>query len=95
MSTFEAAGLAVLWTAVLAGLWKWRTWHLYRRRIPLSTFGREKVTDALRWETDARRQEVLERGWVTQIEWLQIHQRAVAAISDELRRRGVDPDNVR
>lgn len=94
MSNIEAALLAVLWTAVLAGLWGWRHWHLYQRRIPLASFGPGQVTEALRYEQQDQRQAILARGWLTQYEWLEIRRRAVAAVEAEIQRRGVDPNNI-
>jgi len=71
--------------ALSAGWWWWED----RRHVPLAEFGMETVQRVLKFESDQRREEIWERGWLTRAEWRAINKRQLSAMDAELRRRGV------
>jgi len=85
MTIEMAAGLAILVTAVIAGIWYWNE---RVRRVPLAEFGMDDVARVLKWEPEAVRRSILDRGWMTSQEWMNMNERQAHAIDEELRRRG-------
>jgi hypothetical protein len=92
MGDYEAAALAFLVTLILAAIWYWDE---YFRRYPLDSFGLKAVQRVLHFESPVVREEILSRGWMTRHEWVTMNRRQDQAIKDELRRRGIDPDERR
>lgn len=85
----EMMYLGLTAAALVGGFWYWNT---RVRRIPLAEFGIENVQRVLRWETDARREAIWRRGWMTSHEWDSINARQLATIDAELNRRGINPE---
>ncbi|WP_374258782.1 hypothetical protein [Aquabacterium sp.] len=87
MSNEAAGAIALIITGLIAALWYWNECI---RRVPLEDFGLDNVKRVLRWESDARRQEILVRGWMTSHDWTSMNRNQMAAIDAELKRRGGD-----
>lgn len=86
---------AALWAILgiaIAGIWYWNERF---RRVPLAEFGMEAVERVLKWEPEARRKMILERGWLTSHEWMTMNRRQLAAIAAEMKRRGIQKDEQR
>ena len=94
MSSDSAALWAILGISAIAivgmGIWYERF-----RRVPLAEFGMEAVERVLKWEPEARRKMILERGWLTSHEWMTMNRRQLAAIAAEMKRRGIQKDEQR
>ena len=78
--------LAVLVSAVLVGWWHWEN---HAKKRPLQEFGMESVQRVLKFEPEHVQKEILNRGWLTRAEWLDMTGRQLKAIEAELRRRGI------
>lgn len=68
----------------------WWIWDGWFRRVALADFGVEAVQRVLKWEGDAFREKVWARGWMTRREWIKLNKQQIAAISAELKRRGLE-----
>lgn len=79
--------IGVLSILIGAGWWIWDGWF---RRIPLTDFGVEAVQRVLKWESDSFREMVWARGWMTSHEWIKLNKQQIRAISEELKRRGLE-----
>ncbi len=80
----ELLALALLVSAAIVGWWHW---HNHVKRINLDEFGMEAVHRVLKFESTTTCTTILERGWMTNAEWLAMNDRRVKAIEAELRRR--------
>jgi hypothetical protein len=70
---------------VLAAVWWWDD----HRHVQLAEYGVGNVQRVLKWETEAQREAIWQRGWLTRAQWRAMNRRQLAAINAELDRRGV------
>lgn len=82
----ELLVLAALVSAALVGWWHWEN-HVKRRQ--LDEFGIEKVHRVLKFEPEKEREQILDRGWMTRDQWIDINKRQAESIAAELLRRGL------
>lgn len=87
MSTQEFTGCVAAVMIVLGvGLYVWNDRF---RHVPLAEFGIENVQEVGTWESQAWRELVWSRGWMTSAEWRSVNRRQLAAIEAEMKRRGL------
>jgi hypothetical protein len=64
-------------------------WWDDHRQVQLTEYGVGNVQRVLKWESEARREAIWQRGWLTRAEWRAMNKRQLLAINAELHRRGV------
>lgn len=79
--------LAIILPFVIGVVW-W-AYDFFVKKVPIQQFGVENVQRIAKWESPEWRERVFSQG-LTHAEWVRINRRQIKAITDELKRRGLE-----